>query len=52
LCEEYTGRTENGWNAFIRDYFSDCGWGSTMDGVTPERGIWIEFEKDKPVKVI
>ena len=24
----------------IKNYFSEC-WGNDMDGVTPERGLWV-----------
>lgn len=35
----------------IRDYWSEC-WGSSMEGIEPERGLWLEFERGKPVRVV
>ena len=37
----------------IRDYFSEC-WGNTMDGITPERGVWVQTGSriSKPVRVV
>lgn len=34
----------------FRMMWSNC-WGTSMDNVEPQRGLWIEFEKDKPEKV-
>lgn len=27
----------------IRDYWSEGGWGNPMNGITPERGIWVLY---------
>ena len=35
----------------FRDYWSPC-WGYSMAGIEPERGIWAEFERGKPVRLI
>jgi hypothetical protein len=49
LIEEYNG----GWPraaSELRTYWSKGTWGRAMDGITPERGIWIttEFSDEKP----
>ena len=49
VIEEYCGKLPS--VAELRDYFSPC-WGNSMNGITPERGLWIEFEMNKPVKVV
>ncbi len=36
----------------IKIYWSKDCWGNTMNGITPERGLWLEFERGKPIKVI
>ena len=45
---------EHGYNNeklhHLREYWSNC-WGNSMDGIEPERGMWVEFEMGKPVKV-
>lgn len=48
VIESYTGRLPS--DAELRDYWSEC-WGSNMDGVPRERGLWIEFERGVPTKV-
>lgn len=35
----------------IKEYWSKC-WGNAMDGIKRERGVWLEFEDGKPIKVI
>lgn len=35
------------------DYFSEGCWGTSMDGVVPERGVWAsKGDHDKPVKIL
>lgn len=34
----------------FRDFWADC-WGNSMTGVERERGIWVEYERDKPVRL-
>ena len=48
VLAEYCGVLPS--DAELRNYFSPC-WGNSMQGITPERGLWIEFERGKPVKV-
>jgi hypothetical protein len=37
----------------LRDYWAAGCWGSSMDGVVPERGLWLQFDsKQSPVRVI
>lgn len=33
----------------FRNYWAPC-WGNSMDGIERERGVWIEFERDVPVR--
>lgn len=37
----------------INNYWSEC-WGRSMDGVEPERGLWIAFEdhREPPTRVL
>ena len=43
-------------NQHVREisvYFSDSGWGTPMDGITPEPGLWHSRDnREKPVKVL
>lgn len=52
VIEEYCGRKPS--LTEIRDYFNEGCWGSSMDGVTPERGLWIFIagKTEKPVRVL
>lgn len=54
LVEAYTGYEHSSSIASeIRVYFGKNCWGTSMDGITPERGIWIKFhENEAPIKVI
>lgn len=37
----------------IRRYFNKNAWGTTMDGIAPERGMWIQWEYSaKPERVV
>lgn len=36
----------------MKNYWSPNCWGRRMDGIQPERGLWIQFRNDKPVKVV
>ncbi len=33
----------------FRGYWNDC-WGNSMDGIKPERGIWVEWGQKEPPK--
>lgn len=52
LIAEYCGRDPG--EAEIRDYWHSDAWGDAMDGITPERGIWLRNEKvqDAPIRLI
>jgi hypothetical protein len=45
-CGHSPGRTE------ITKYWNEGCWGNSMDGVEPERGMWIAFERGEPVRVV
>jgi len=50
LNELYLVSSKSYWNREITIYFSEGCWGNTMDGITPERGIWLlqnEYSKDE-----
>lgn len=48
----YRGFEGCGLASYIKDYWSEGRWGRIMDGITPERGIWIQFKRNEPpVKV-
>lgn len=51
LVSEYTGRPTS--ISEIKSYWSKNAWGNAMDGITPERGIWISFGNrgETPTKV-
>jgi hypothetical protein len=35
----------------LRVYWSHDAWGTAMNGITPERGLWVQFERNKkPVR--
>jgi hypothetical protein len=52
LIVEYCGRDPG--QTEIRDYWSQSSWGYFMDGIEPERGLWLRNEKPgaKPVRLI
>jgi hypothetical protein len=35
----------------FRMMWSDC-WGTSMNDIVPERGIWVEYQTNKPERVI
>ena len=39
VIEEYTGYKPG--DTEIREYWSPDCWGNAMDGITPERGLWV-----------
>lgn len=50
ICEDYFGFPPS--YAEMRDYWSPC-WGNSMEGIIPERGLWIQFEGfEPPVRVV
>jgi hypothetical protein len=51
VIAEYTGYEPG--DAEIRDYWSEGAWGKSMEGVEPERGLWLQFDSnEKPVRVV
>jgi hypothetical protein len=49
LLTELHGHEPRGIRAEIRNYWSPNCWGIVMDGITPERGIWVT-DKDNDMK--
>lgn len=46
------GARSQGIDKEIKEYFSEC-WGNNMDGITPERGVWVvNFHGAEPSRVI
>ena len=50
VIEEYAGHRPT--RSELRDYWSPC-WGNPMDGIEPERGLWLTFDHSErtPVRV-
>jgi hypothetical protein len=56
LINEFNGYERN-YAQEIKIYFSKGCWGNSMEGITPERGIWISHDdmdiaKQTPVRII
>lgn len=56
LINEVNGYERNNAQE-IKVYFSKGCWGNNMEGITPERGIWISHDamdiaKETPVRII
>lgn len=51
LVEQCLGYLPRGMRGEIENYWSPGLWGRTMDGITPERGIWVVRE-DPPRKAL
>lgn len=51
LIAEYCGEAPS--DGELRTYFAEC-WGNDMDGITPERGIWLtnDHARGHPVRLI
>jgi hypothetical protein len=49
-----SGTNPSYWQAEMRDYFSEGCWGNMMEGITPERGVWIsdDSHREKPMRRI
>jgi hypothetical protein len=41
LVKVYPHTTVGHWIPELTNYFCEGCWGNTMEGITPERGIWI-----------
>ena len=50
VIAEYCGKMPP--DSELAKYFSKDAWGNSMDGVTPERGLWLAFFRAKPVRVV
>lgn len=35
---------------YLRMYFAKGAWGNTMNGIEPERGVWIQERDHEPVE--
>jgi len=52
MIQDYLGRPGIGLDAELKTYWSMGCWGNSMDGVTPERGIWLSIGRNgKPFRV-
>lgn len=52
VIEEYLGYKPLGIDNEIKVYWSDGCWGRTMDGIEPERGLWICFGEHSQDRVL
>ena len=50
VCEQYFAQPPS--RNEMKEYWSPNCWGNSMDGITPERGLWIQFRSEKPVRVV
>ena len=53
MCEQIVGC--RGWVPEIKNYFCKGHWGDKMQGITPERGIWVDLDEygtTKPKRVL
>lgn len=51
VIQEYCGNLPS--DSEIEIYWSAGCWGNSMNGITPKRGLWLEFGRNtRPVKVI
>jgi hypothetical protein len=51
MLADWSGHSGRGLGSYIRDYWSAGHWGDSMNGITPERGLWIQYERAKPVRI-
>lgn len=53
LINEFNGY-EGNHSSEIKEYFSKNCWGNRMEGITPERGIWVTegYKIKPPVRII
>jgi hypothetical protein len=47
VVAEVLGYEPRGMHNEIKVYWSQGAWGNTMDGITPERGIWVTYEQPR-----
>lgn len=50
LCQA-AGKDLRGIDNELKDYFNQC-WGDTMNGITPERGVWVAGHCQPLVRVV
>ena len=50
LIGECLGSEPRSADSELRNYFSEGCWGNPMDGITPERGIWMTRDQDRVPK--
>lgn len=50
VIEEYAGRSVP--DTELRVYWHEGAWGNRMEGISPERGLWLAFNDGAPVRVI
>lgn len=51
LIVQAAGYQPTGVDREIAVYYSEC-WGNTMKDITPERGLWVENEDRKLIRLI
>jgi hypothetical protein len=52
VIAEYTGHLSASLSE-IKNYWSAGCWGTPMEGITPERGLWVVFRRnEKPVRLV
>ena len=56
VMAEYLGRMPQGADYEIKTFFHEGAWGNSMEGIQPERGMWIQFSdnypRETPVRVV
>lgn len=43
MLQAWTGDVGLGRDSYVRDYWNAGAWGNTMDGIVPERGLWVQY---------
>lgn len=56
MIEEYNGGWPKARNEIAQYFHKDC-WGNAMEGITPERGMWVVLNRHrdlsaKPVRLV
>lgn len=46
VIEQYCGRLPP--DSELKNYWVEGAWGREMEGVTPERGLWLQFDRSQP----
>lgn len=50
MLKEWQGFEQRGARSEILKYWSAGHWGTPMNGIAPERGIWLQEQSEKPIK--